>query len=53
MEDGEDYLMRPVLAGLCSYADLKSGLLDLNDVAMMNEALDVQAENQARLTPKT
>lgn len=46
---GEDFLLRPVLAGLCKYESLKDGSLDLADIALMNEALDVQAENQRRL----
>ena len=48
MTDGEDWIMRPVLAGLCSYESLKSGGLTLVDVAVMNEALDVQGENTYR-----
>lgn len=34
---------------MCKYESLKDGTLDLEDVALMNEALDVQAENQARI----
>jgi hypothetical protein len=49
MASAEDWLMRPVLRGLCSYADLKSGLLDLLDLVKMNEALDVEAHNQELL----
>lgn len=45
----EDWLLRPVLRGLCSYRDLKDCSIDLHDVAIMNEALDVEAENQHRL----
>ncbi len=41
--------MRPVLAGLCKYESLKEGLLDLVDIALMNDALDVQAENETRV----
>lgn len=39
--------MRPVLRGLCKYESLKDGLLDLADVALMNDALNVQEDNQA------
>lgn len=46
-----DFLMRPVLAGMCKYESLLDGTLGLEDVAMMNDALDVQAENERRLTP--
>ncbi len=48
MTDGEDWVMRPVLKGLCKYESLKNGELDLEDVARMNLALDVQDENEAR-----
>jgi len=46
-EEGDDWVMRPVLAGLCSYTDLVHKL-NLVDVARMNDALDVRAENQYR-----
>lgn len=46
MADGEDYLMRPVIEGACSYESLKDGTLDLEDVARMNAALDVKATNE-------
>lgn len=49
MSDEEDWLMRPVLEGLCRYESLKDGTLDLADIARMNEAIDVQAENTARV----
>jgi hypothetical protein len=42
------WLMRPVLAGLCKYESLTDGSLDLCDFALMNDALDVQDENQRR-----
>jgi len=52
----EDWLMRPVLEGLCRYESLIDGTLDLFDVARMNDALDVRSENERRmhlaLTPK-
>jgi hypothetical protein len=48
MTDGEYWIMRPVLEGLCNYESLVNGALDLYDVARMNEALDVRAENRAR-----
>ena len=38
--------MRPVLRGLCRYESLLNGRLRLLDVAKMNEALDVEHENQ-------
>ncbi len=43
-----DWLMRPVLRGLCRYESLKDGTLDLADIALMNEALSVEDENAYR-----
>ena len=40
--------MRPVLRGLCKYESLIDGTLSLADVALMNDALDVQDENERR-----
>lgn len=48
MGDDEDWVMRPVLEGLCRYESLKDATLDLEDVAKMNEALDVRNENEHR-----
>lgn len=48
MEGGEDWLMRPVLRHLCLYESLKNGALDLADIALLNEAIDVEAENEYR-----
>lgn len=50
MTDDEQWIMRPVLARMCLYESLKNGSLTLVDVAVMNEALDVQAENTYRAT---
>jgi hypothetical protein len=46
MEDGEDWVMRPAVEGVCRYESLKNGELDLEDIARMNAALDVKAENE-------
>ena len=40
--------MRPVLRGLCLYEGLKAGTLSLEGVALMNDALTVQEENERR-----
>ncbi len=40
--------MRPVIKGMCSYTDIVNGTLTIYDVALMNQALDVQAENELR-----
>ena len=37
--------MRPVVSGMCRYESLKDGTVDLAVIALMNEALDVKAEN--------
>jgi hypothetical protein len=41
--------MRPVLNKMCQYESLLSGRICLVDIARMNEALDVQEENEARM----
>lgn len=46
MPDGMDFIMRPVLRGMCSYGDIASGLLDLCDLADMNDALTISDYNQ-------
>lgn len=48
MSEGEDYIMRPVLEGVCKYESLIDGSLDLEDIARMNDALAVKWENQHR-----
>lgn len=40
--------MRPVLRGVCRYESLLDGTLDLCDLAFLNDALDVQDENERR-----
>ena len=49
MHGGEDWLMRPVLAGKCLYESLKDGTLDLDDIDLLNHALDIEAENTRRM----
>lgn len=48
MPEQEDWVMRPVLHGLCQYESLLNGALDLVDIQRMNDALDVKEENQRR-----
>lgn len=48
MGSGEDWLLRPVEAKMCLYESLKDGTLDLEDIAKMNDRLDVTAENEKR-----
>lgn len=46
MPDGEDWLLRPVIRGMCTFESLKNGLVDLHDISLMNDALDVVADNE-------
>lgn len=48
MPDKEDWIMKPVLEGLCKYESLIDGTLDLEDISRMNDAIDVKYENQNR-----
>ena len=48
LADGMDFLMRPVLRGLCRYESLKDGTLDLCDIADLNDALTAMDENAHR-----
>lgn len=40
--------MRPVVRGMCKYESLIDGTLRLFDVALLNDALTVQDENETR-----
>lgn len=44
-----DFFLRPVLAGLCSYTDIKDGTLTYGDLYLLNTALNIKAENEYRL----
>ncbi|WP_086640718.1 DUF6889 family protein [Acetobacter tropicalis] len=48
LPDDIDFLMRPVLAGLCHMESRDNGALDLEAFALMNDALDAKAENENR-----
>lgn len=49
MEDGEDYLFRVVLhGGMIPATALIDGSVDLEFVALCNEAIDVEIENSIR-----
>lgn len=49
MSSGDDWLLRPVMEGLILYTDLKRPGLNLEDIAIMNEAIEVRQENISRL----
>lgn len=38
--------MAPVIAGMCKYESLKDGSLSIIDIALMNDALAVRADNE-------
>lgn len=48
MGENEDWVMRPVVERMCLYESLKNCTIDLEDLAKMNDALDVRAENENR-----
>jgi hypothetical protein len=48
MMEHEDWLFRPVLRGLIKGESLFDGSLSLAQVALLNEAIDVDLENQYR-----
>ncbi len=49
MPNDEDWLLRPVLRGMCKFESLIDGTLTLEHVALMNDALDVADENERRI----
>lgn len=53
MVEGEDWLFRPVLRQMCRAESLFDGTLDLEQIALLNEAIDVEAENQYRQRPRS
>jgi hypothetical protein len=42
-------LLLPVMEGLLKYESLIDGTVDLCDVALLNDALSVKRENEARV----
>lgn len=48
MADGEDWVMRPCVKGMCLYESMLSGKISLHDVARMNDALDVVEINRRK-----
>jgi hypothetical protein len=45
----EEWILRPVRAGMIKAESLVDGTLSIEDIAMYHEALDVENENQARV----
>jgi hypothetical protein len=52
MQEEEDWLFRPVFRGMYRAERLLDCSIDLEFVALCNEAIDVEQENTARLTKK-
>lgn len=48
MIDGEDFIYRPVTEGILDPRALEDGSIGLYGIMLLNEALDVKAENQHR-----
>lgn len=48
MADGEDWVMRPCVEGMCLYESMLSGKIGMHDIARMNEALDVREINRQK-----
>lgn len=48
MMGGEDFLFRPVLRGILRAESLVDGTVDLAFVALCNEAISVEQENDLR-----
>ncbi|CNE11620.1 DUF6889 family protein [Yersinia kristensenii] len=46
---GEDFILRPVKYQLTTMGEIKSGNIDLLDIALLNDYLDLDAENQAKI----
>jgi hypothetical protein len=52
MVGNEDWLFRPVLRGVLAAEQLLRTDIDLEFIALLNEALDVEDENMARFHDK-
>lgn len=52
MQEEEDWLFRPVLRGMFQAERLLDCSVDLEFVALCNEAIDVEQENTARMMKK-
>lgn len=52
MQEEEDWLFRPVLRGMFSAERLLDCSVDMEFIALCNEAIDVELENAARIAKK-
>lgn len=48
MPDGEDWLWRPMERGFCTFVQMKDNSLYIEDIAKMNDVIDVRDENEVR-----
>jgi hypothetical protein len=48
MVESEDWLFRPVMRNMIRAESLLDGTIDLAYIALLNEAIDVENENQRR-----
>ena len=48
MIEQEDWVFRPVLKGMIKAESLIDGSIDLNFLALLNEVIDIEAENNQR-----
>ena len=46
-------MLRPVISGLIKYESLLDGTLTIYDIALLNDALDIKAENEMRYKEAT
>lgn len=46
MAESEDFIFRPIEHGYYTLTDIKSGTIDLLDVAQANDAIDVKLHNE-------
>lgn len=52
MPDGEEWYLQPIEFGYYSYADLKTGVIQIEDIAEINDMMRASAENRWRLRQK-
>ena len=43
-----DWFLRPVVRRMCSFESLKDGKVDVEDLALLNDVIDLSDENQRR-----
>jgi hypothetical protein len=49
MPNGEEWYLAPIELGYYTYPDLKSGVILIEDIAEINDAIRVNAENRWRM----